>query len=100
MADAEGYFRLEKVKVGRHTLQCSFVGYQPATIPNVVVTSGKEVILNIQLEASATMMNEVVIEGNRRGEVTNEMATVSAAPFPWMKPNDTPVAATIRPDGF
>ncbi|MBD0256439.1 MAG: carboxypeptidase-like regulatory domain-containing protein, partial [Cytophagales bacterium] len=59
--DADGYYRLDKVNVGRQTLRFSYIGYQNADIANVVETSGKEVILNVQLEASAQLMNEVVV---------------------------------------
>ena len=55
--NADGYYRLDKVNVGRQTLRFSYIGYQNADIANVEVTSGKEVILNVQLEASAQMMN-------------------------------------------
>ncbi len=48
---------------------------------NVIVNSGKEVILNIEMEESTALLEEVVIYAQRNGEVRNEMATVSARQF-------------------
>ena len=79
--DADGYYRLDKVNVGRRTLRFSYIGYQHADVANVVVTSGKEVILNVQLEASAQVMDEVVVSATNKAEASNEMATVSARTF-------------------
>ena len=80
--DVKGDYRLENVKVGRHKIQVSFIGYKTIVLDNVEVTSGKETILNIELEEMITQMNEVVIEADNNGDVPlNEMATVSARSF-------------------
>jgi len=76
-----GQYRLENVPVGRSTIAYSFTGYQDAVRDNIEVTSAKEVILNVELQESALQMEEVVIGASRNGEVTNEMATVSAREF-------------------
>ena len=47
VTDLEGRFRLDKVPLGRQTLVVQYVGYKSITLPNVLVTTGKEVILNI-----------------------------------------------------
>ena len=52
-ADVDGYFKLENIPLGRHKLKISFLGYQTMIIPNIVVGSAKEIILNISLEESA-----------------------------------------------
>ncbi len=79
--DMEGNFRLEKVKVGRHTIRVSFVGYQDALISNVEVSSSKEVVLSISLEESVKTLSGITVYASRDGETTNEMATVSARSF-------------------
>ncbi|MCG8452222.1 MAG: TonB-dependent receptor, partial [Spirochaetales bacterium] len=80
--DENGKFRLEKVPVGRVTLEISSLGYEPRTVPNVVVTSGKEVVLNITLQENFTTLSDVTVSSSRnKGEVLNEMATVSARTF-------------------
>ncbi|MCC8036399.1 MAG: carboxypeptidase-like regulatory domain-containing protein, partial [Rikenellaceae bacterium] len=44
VADPDGNFVLRDVPVGRHTLVVSYVGYEPAVIREVLVTSAKEVV--------------------------------------------------------
>ncbi|MBZ0098528.1 MAG: carboxypeptidase-like regulatory domain-containing protein, partial [Taibaiella sp.] len=77
--DDNGNFILNDVPVGKHTVQVSYIGYNSLTIPGVLVTSGKEVLLNISMEESATRLEEVVIS-DRRDHI-NEMALVSAKTF-------------------
>ena len=81
-----GEYRLENVPVGRRTLIFSYSGYQQVILNNIEVTSGREVILNVQMEASTfrndtLTTDEVLIVGRRNGEVGNEMALVSAREF-------------------
>jgi len=45
--DVNGNFRIEKVPVGRHQLEISSIGYENKTLPNILVGSGKEVVLTI-----------------------------------------------------
>lgn len=78
--DSSGQFLLDAVPVGKHTLQCSLTGYQPLTLPDVLVTTGKEVVLSVVLEESVTTkMNEVTVRSRR--EHINEMAIVSTRTF-------------------
>lgn len=79
--DLDGNYRIEGVPVGRQTLEFSYIGYQSAVMNNIVVSSGKEVILNVSLEESGLELEEVVVTAKRNGEVLNEMATVSAREF-------------------
>ncbi|MEY4926019.1 MAG: hypothetical protein RI894_455, partial [Bacteroidota bacterium] len=80
-ADESGVYRIEGVSLGRHTLTISLLGYKPQTVENVIVNSGKEVVMDFSLEESVIEQKEVVITATKRGEVRNEMATVSARPF-------------------
>ena len=80
--DLDGRFRLENVPLGRQQLQVSFIGYKPSVVPNVLVTAGKEVVLEIALVASVESLKEVVITGDRsKDRPTNELAKVSARTF-------------------
>lgn len=82
-SDINGSFRIDKVPVGKHTLQITFMGYKQVVIPNVVVNSGKETVLNVSMEEDFVMANEVVIsaEKNNKHIPINEMAAVSARTF-------------------
>jgi hypothetical protein len=77
--DGNGNFLIENIPVGKHTIQVSYIGYNSITIPGVLVTSAKEVVLDLSMEESATQMDEVVIT-DRRDHI-NEMALVSAKTF-------------------
>src|SRR5690606_8202793 len=48
---------------------------------DIVIISGKELVLTVEMEESAEEMEEFVVEGNSRGEAGNEMATISARRF-------------------
>ena len=80
--DDKGYFRIEKVPVGRVTVQVSYLGYKKVLMPNTQVSAGKEVVLNIEMEPAPAEMKEVQVStGKRRGESINEMAQISARAF-------------------
>ena len=70
-ADPEGSFRITDVAPGRYDLKVSFMGYKDAVLSNVLVTSGKETILEIGLEENISTLNEVVITGKEKNETLN-----------------------------
>ena len=81
-SDTDGYFKLTGVPVGRQTLQVTLLGYGERTIPNVVVTTGKEVVLNLSLEEKVLMTDEVVVTADAEKTATNnELTTVSSRSF-------------------
>jgi hypothetical protein len=81
-SDANGEFRLEKVPVGRHSLQISFVGYKTVTLPSLDLVSGKELVLKVTLEENIIETDEVIIKANaRKDKPLNDMAVVSARSF-------------------
>lgn len=80
-SDLDGQFKLTKVPVGSHTLKISFIGYKDATIPNIIVNSGKEVVLTIPIEEDITQMDELVITATEKDKPLNDMSVVSARTF-------------------
>ncbi len=81
VCDIEGKFRLEKVPLGRRIIRVSFVGYKESTI-SLVITSGKEVVVEVELEQSVIQGKEVKIVAERQKDrANNEMTTVSARSF-------------------
>jgi hypothetical protein len=82
ITDNDGNFRLEKVSIGRQTVQVSYIGYKPATFQGIIVNSAKEVVLEVELEQNVVIGNGVVIMGSVRKDATrNQMAVVSARSF-------------------
>ncbi|MCP4456499.1 MAG: TonB-dependent receptor [Cytophagales bacterium] len=80
VTDVEGYFKIPNVPIGRHTLKITSVGYESATLSEMSVTSGKELILNVDLKESILQMNEVIVTANdqEKGQPKNELASVSS----------------------
>jgi len=82
VTDIDGEFKLENITVGRHNLQISFMGYQPAGMSNIIVESGKETVLEVPLQESTIETEEVVVNGGtNKSQANNEMAVVSARSF-------------------
>lgn len=81
VTDLEGNFRINNVPVGRRALTVKMVGYTDIVVQNIIVTSGKEVILNFEMEEKISDLQEVEITASKKGEVSNEMALVSSRNF-------------------
>lgn len=79
VTDEDGNFIIKNVPVGQHSMQVSYMGYNSLMLRGILVTSAKEVVLKMEMEESATKLDEVVIS-DRRDHI-NEMALVSAKTF-------------------
>jgi hypothetical protein len=79
VTNAEGYFRLTKVPVGRQSIRISFMGYDEVVFPEVMVTSGKEVVLDAGLTERLSEIEEVSVVASRQNKdkALNSMATIS-----------------------
>jgi hypothetical protein len=81
VTDMEGRFKITEVKPGRYDLKISYIGYKEIIQSNVVVTVGKEVVLEIGMEENVSALEEVVIAGTKKNETQNEMVSVSGRSF-------------------
>lgn len=82
VSDYDGNFTIESVPVGRQAFEVNYLGYEPVFIPNVEISSGKEVFLQVVMEESLVTLDEVVITAAADKDRTiNDMATVSARQF-------------------
>jgi len=80
--DMDGYFRLTNVPVGRYNILVRFLGYTPATISEVLVGSGKEIVLTVELIETVNKLNAVVIKADvNKDKPLNAMASISARSF-------------------
>ena len=81
-SNSSGSFTIEHVRVGRHTLTVSYIGYKPAIIPEILVTSGKECVVTIELQSLIVVSGEVEIMATvNKDKPGNPMAMVSARSF-------------------
>ena len=82
VTDLDGYFEIKNVPIGRISIQATFIGYEPFIANNLELTSGKELILNFELQEQLIKLDEIVISAdNEKMESINEMTTVSARQF-------------------
>ncbi len=80
--DMDGNYRIENAPLGRYSVQVAFVGYEQVVIPEVLITSSKEVVLNVGLQQSINHIQEVVVKAQtRKDKPLNPMATISAKSF-------------------
>ncbi len=81
-SDIDGEFQIASVPLGRQSFEVSYLGYESVIVPNVEVTAGKEVYLNIAMQESLVSLDEVVITAEiDKDRSINEMATVSSRQF-------------------
>ncbi len=82
VTDRNGRFVLREVPVGRQVVRVSYIGFESSTIPNIEVTSGKDVFLNTSLVEAFDQLDEVVLTSDTNKDIPlNKLATVSARQF-------------------
>lgn len=82
--DVRGDFAIAGVPMGRQSFQITMVGYESQSLSNIVVTAGKEVVLNVTLTESVQNLDEVVVIADRKNDKTktnNELSLVSGRSF-------------------
>jgi len=79
--DTLGKYIITDLPPNRYELKISYIGYKSITIPNVLVTSGKEVIMDITMEEEFTTLNEVSVVAHNKEGTNNKLASVSARSF-------------------
>ena len=82
--DSDGDFKLEEIPVGRHAIEVSYLGYEPLQLNSILLKSGKELVLNLELIESTAQLDEVVVTAASQLDKTkplNEFAMLSARTF-------------------
>ncbi|MBL7943034.1 MAG: TonB-dependent receptor [Flavobacteriales bacterium] len=82
VADDEGYFRINNVPVGRNTFKFTCIGYKERLMNDVLVNSGKELLLEVGMEEELVTVQEVEVNGTKeKDEALNSMSQVSSRSF-------------------
>jgi len=77
-----GAFHFHRLPVGRYDLNIYYLGYEPRTVSNILLTSGKEEVVRVELTESLIELDEVTVRASQhKGEPLNRLATVSARSF-------------------
>jgi hypothetical protein len=80
--DLNGNFKIEKVPIGRYNIQVNYLGYESSIVSEILVTSGKEVVINIVLKQAITQINDVTVRAySQKDKPLNTMASISARSF-------------------
>ncbi len=81
VTDYEGKFRLEKVPIGRQNFKISYIGFEDKYFQNILVTSGKEVVIKAGMEESLKQLDVVTVKAKHNYKPINNLALVSAQSF-------------------
>lgn len=82
ISDSAGYFRIGNIPVGRVAVVVSYMGYRQEIVPDVIVNSTREVVLQVGMEESPLEIEEIRVSATGgKGTALNKLAYVSARPF-------------------
>jgi len=74
LSDFEGKYSLE-MQPGTYSIAFSFVGYQTQEINDVIINNGETVIVDVTLNASTAMLDEVVINTSLKRSTASSVLT-------------------------
>lgn len=77
----KGQYMIGDVAPGRYEIKISYVGYKEVVIPNVVVSSGKETIVDVAMEENVRSLKGAVVKGFNKAKTVNDLASISARTF-------------------
>ena len=82
ISDIDGNFVIMNVPVGRHSIKASYIGYEPVVLKEQLLSSGKELVLNLRMRERISELGEVVVKPRVNKQMPlNEMAQVGARMF-------------------
>lgn len=77
--DFDGKFAINNVPTGRVDLQIRMIGFEEQRMANLLLTSAKELVLEVRMQESVAQLKEFEVKApERKGELRNDMATLSA----------------------
>lgn len=66
VTDSNGLFRITGIALKAYTVDFALTGYQSKTLFNIIVTSGNENTINVELEPAIQVLADVLVKTNRR----------------------------------
>jgi hypothetical protein len=81
VSNPDGQFRFDNVPLGRTSISVSMIGYHAKTVNNLLVISGKEMVINVSLDEQVVELNDIEVTANKKDQPMNEMALISARSF-------------------
>lgn len=88
ISESNGTFIIKQLPIGRYEMEFSFIGYKTIVLPKVEVNSGKETVLEIEMEENPIFLNEITIRATtNKSQSINDMAFVSGRQFSVQEAN-------------
>lgn len=82
VTDQNGFYEIKGIPVGRHKITATHIQYAEISIPNILVNSGKEAVVNIAMEEQVASLKAVSARAKiNKSKPINDMAVVSARTF-------------------
>lgn len=80
--DANGLFEIAHVNLGRHKITATHFNYAETSLPDVLLNSGKELVLNLLMEENITKISGASVRSKaNKIKPINDMAVVSSRTF-------------------
>jgi hypothetical protein len=64
--DVDGKFKITDISPGRYSLKFNYAGSKEVVISNVVVSSGKETMLDISIEENVSELGSVTVNAKKK----------------------------------
>lgn len=82
VSDLQGKFTIPNVPIGRITVMVSAIGYKESVLSNLLLQSGKELVINIPMDEKLVEGKTILIKAQgRKNKPLNELSAVSARAF-------------------
>ncbi len=82
ITNVDGEFQIDNIPVGRHNLTVSFIGYNDIIINNLLLTSSKELVLELKMQEKVTNLKTITVKAtSQKEDAVNDMALISARSF-------------------
>jgi len=77
ITNSNGFYKIDKVPVGTHKLHARFIGYQPADSSGIRVAVNQTVTVDLRLQPSVVMLQEMIVTGAVNAPVLRGMTSAS-----------------------
>lgn len=81
ISDGNGFYKITNVPIGRRDFIFTLMGYKTIPVNDIIVSSGKETILEIELEESLIEMAEVEVSAEKSKDIITDMQAVNTKQF-------------------
>ena len=77
----DGYFKFDSLPIGRYKIKATYLGYEPLFVENLVLGSGKELDLPLEMQEQAISLKGAEVNAQGKFATNNEHSVVSTRSF-------------------